>query len=55
MDIEEYQEYLKVYKNEDEKQITNTEKGLSRKMSALRSFYGYFLSGRSLQKSNSFG
>ena len=33
MDIEEYQEYLKVYKNED-KQITNEEKGLARKMSA---------------------
>ncbi len=42
VDIEEYQEYLKVYKNEDEKQITNTEKGLARKMSALRSFYGYY-------------
>lgn len=42
IDIEEYQEYLKVYKNEDEKQITNTEKGLARKMSALRSFYGYY-------------
>ena len=41
-DIEEYQEYLKVYKNPEEKQITNAEKGLSRKMSALRSFYGYF-------------
>lgn len=42
VDIEEYQEYLKVYKNPEEKQITNAEKGLSRKMSALRSFYGYF-------------
>ena len=26
VDIEEYQEYLKVYENEDNKQITNTEK-----------------------------
>lgn len=42
VDIEEYQEYLKVYNNPDEKRITNTEKGLSRKMSALRSFYGYY-------------
>lgn len=42
VDIEEYQEYLKVYHNPEEKQITNTEKGLSRKMSALRSFYGYY-------------
>lgn len=42
IDIEEYQEYLKVYKGIDEKQITNHEKGLARKMSALRSFYGYY-------------
>ena len=42
VDIEEYQEYLKVYENDEKKQITNTEKGLARKMSALRSFYGYF-------------
>lgn len=41
IDIEEYQEYLKVYKS-DEKRITNQERGLSRKMSALRSFYGYY-------------
>ncbi|MFQ7527932.1 MAG: hypothetical protein ACLRMN_10440 [Mediterraneibacter gnavus] len=37
VDIEEYQEYLKVYQNPEEKQITNTEKGSARKMSALRS------------------
>ena len=42
VDIEEYQEYLKVYKNDEEKCITNPEKGLARKMSALRSFYGYY-------------
>lgn len=42
VDIEEYQEYLKVYQNDEEKQITNTEKGLARKMSALRSFYAYY-------------
>lgn len=41
VDIEEYLEYLKVYKNEDSL-ITNGEKGLARKMSALRSFYNYF-------------
>lgn len=40
-DIEEYQEFLKVYKSGD-KEITNAERGLSRKMSALRSFYKYF-------------
>lgn len=41
VDLEEYQEYLKVYEYSD-KQITNGEKGLKRKMSALRSFYAYY-------------
>ena len=50
VDIEEYQEYLKVYENEDNKQITNTEKGLARKMSALRSFYGYFFKHQAISK-----
>nr|WP_294492287.1 tyrosine-type recombinase/integrase [uncultured Mediterraneibacter sp.] len=49
VDIEEYQEYLKVYMNED-KRITNTEKGLARKMSALRSFYGYFYKRQAIAK-----
>lgn len=42
VDIEEYLEYLKVYQNKEHRRITNTEKGLARKMSALRSFYTYF-------------
>ena len=50
VDIEEYQEYLKVYKNEEDRQITNTEKGLARKMSALRSFYGYFFKHQAISK-----
>lgn len=41
VDIEEYLEYLKVYKNGD-KIETNGERGLKRKISALRSFYGYY-------------
>ena len=49
VDIEEYQEYLKVYKNE-EKQITNDEKVLARKMSALRSFYGYYFKHQIIEK-----
>lgn len=49
VDIEEYQEYLKVYKNE-KKQITNAEKGLARKMSALRSFYGYYFKRQQISK-----
>lgn len=50
VDIEEYQEYLKVYKNDEEKCITNTEKGLTRKMSALRSFYGYYFKRQIISK-----
>ncbi len=42
VDIEEYQDYLRVYKDENDNYLTNGEKGLSRKMSALRSFYKYY-------------
>ena len=41
VDIEEYLEYLKVYKN-GEKTETNGERGMKRKLSALRSFYAYY-------------
>jgi len=41
VDLEEYEEYLKVYKNGD-KLETNGERGLKRKISALRSFYAYY-------------
>lgn len=50
VDIEEYQEYLKVYKGTDDQQLTNTEKGLARKMSALRSFYAYFFRHQVIEK-----
>ena len=43
VDIEEYMEYLKVYtRDSGEEPITNGERGLKRKMSALRSFYNYY-------------
>ena len=42
LDIEEYMEFLKVYKGADNQTITNNERGLKRKISALRSFYAYF-------------
>ncbi len=46
IDIEEYQEYLKLYQREEESgesvDITNGSLGLKRKMSALRSFYAYY-------------
>lgn len=49
VDIEEYMEYLKVYDREGER-ITNGEKGLSRKMSALRSFYHYYFKHQMITK-----
>ncbi len=40
-DLEEYLEYLSLYDKEG-KEVTNLERGKSRKMSALRSLYNYF-------------
>lgn len=40
-DIEEYLDYLKLY-TKDGKEYTNDERGIKRKLAALRSFYGYF-------------
>ena len=51
VDIEEYMEYLKVYtRSDDEELITNGERGLKRKMSALRSFYNYYFQRQSINK-----
>ncbi len=41
-DMEEYLEYLKCHSTENQEDITNTENGLMRKVSSLRSFYNYF-------------
>lgn len=57
-DIEEYESFLKVYSVDSslvgsprEETFTNGEKGLKRKMSALRSFYAYYYK-RQMIKSN---
>lgn len=50
IDIEEYLEYLKVYKADDNQVITNGEKGLARKFSSLRSFYRYFYRHQMIEK-----
>ena len=42
LDIEEYIEYLKAYKDSRDEYTTNGEKGLKRKLSSLRTFYAYF-------------
>lgn len=41
-DIEEYMEFLKLYTDEDGNEISNSEYGIKRKMSALRVMYQYF-------------
>ena len=58
-DIEEYQEFLKVYEIDKEmtgatkevSMVTNGEKGLKRKMSAIRSFFAYYYK-RQMLKNN---
>ncbi len=41
VDIEEYLEYLAVYEK-DGKTYTNTERGISRKLASLKTFYNYY-------------
>ncbi len=41
LDIEEYLEYMSLYQK-DGKDVSNTERGKARKLSALRGFYNYF-------------
>ncbi len=47
-DIEEYLEYLSLYER-DGKEITNDERGKSRKLASLRSFYNYFYQNEMLK------
>ncbi len=42
VDIEEYLEYLKLYEDAEGITHTNNERGLHRKLAALRSFYSYY-------------
>jgi site-specific recombinase XerD len=41
-DIEEFIDYISIYHNKDGREITNEERGKSRKLAALKSFYNYF-------------
>ena len=41
-DIEEYMEYLSLYTNGEDEEYVNDERGKSRKLASLRSFYNYF-------------
>ena len=51
-DIEDYMEYLSLYNKETddfESDITNEERGKSRKLASLRSFYNYFFRNEMIQ------
>lgn len=41
-DIEDYLEHLSLYKNQAEEQVMNEERGKSRKLASLRSFYNFY-------------
>lgn len=49
MDIEEYLEYITLYQK-DGKDITNDERGKSRKLASLRSFYNYYFQNEMITK-----
>lgn len=49
MDIEEYLEYITLYQKEG-REITNEERGKSRKLASLRSFYNYFFQNEMIEK-----
>lgn len=42
MDLEEYMEFLKCHSTDAYEDLVNTERGIMRKMSSLKSFYNYF-------------
>lgn len=48
-DLEEYMEYLSLYEK-DEKELSNTEQGKKRKMSALRSMFTYFYKSELIER-----
>lgn len=48
-DIEEYLEYVAYYQK-DNREITNEERGKSRKLASLRSFYNYFYQSELIEK-----
>lgn len=42
MDIEEYMDFLHAYSRDNRGELVNTERGLTRKLASLKSFYNYF-------------
>jgi len=48
-DIEEYMEYLSLYYNSSEDEKMNEERGKSRKLASLRSFYNYYFTNELIE------
>lgn len=48
-DLEEYMEYLKCYSTGSREDVTNTERGIMRKVSSLKSFYNFFYRRESIR------
>lgn len=49
-DLEEYLEYLKCHPSELGEDVTNTERGIMRKSSSLKSFYNYYYRNERIEK-----
>lgn len=49
MDLEEYMEFLKCYSTSKREDLINTERGIMRKVSSLKSFYNYFYRSERIQ------
>ena len=52
MDLEEYMEYLKCYSTEKREDLMNTERGIMRKVSTVKSFYNYFYRTERIQNNH---
>ena len=52
MDLEEYMEYLKCYSTEKREDLMNTERGIMRKVSTVKSFYNYFYRTERIQNNS---
>lgn len=48
-DIEDYMEYLALYRNQEETEVMNEERGKSRKLASLRSFYNFYFTNELIE------
>ena len=53
-DIEEYLEYLSLYYNHADGEVMNEERGKSRKLASLRSFYNYYFTNELIETNETY-